>query len=257
VNDLVKEDGTMTFYVRLPKATDPSAERLLAVAEGTLTGTGPTIVFAGADAPAIRVAGHNPGTGLGYPPETRTGIPAIDEIISLSLARNTAAIRSRVVIRDGKTLSGTPVRGIPTWQCAPYTLSEESFDQVLEYPAGAVYAVFRVPNDPELPLRYEDAAYGIAWYDGGAGTPLGGLTLVSDDGRITGTEIRCGTTPGYHVHNFTDFILEPYTGPPAEPPKPPNVGNSPESRSEPHGKPATLVLVLATAAAWASRKLRT
>jgi hypothetical protein len=260
VNDLVKEDGTMTFYVRLPKATDPSTERLLAVSEGVLTGSGTTTVTAGADAPSIRVAGHNPGVGLGYPASTRTGIQAVDEIIALSLAHDTEAIRSRVIPRDRPSSSGPPVPGIATFQCAPYVLALDS--NVFEYPSGSVYAVFRVPAQADLPLRYKDASYGIAWYDGGAGIPLGGLTLVSADGRITGTEIRCGTTPGYHVHNFTDFILPPFVGPPVAPeiPKPPEVGNSTLSTRAPALDPlllgpAALALGLfATATWWARRR---
>jgi hypothetical protein len=259
VNDVVKEDGTMTFYVQLPKATDPSGERLLALAEGSLTSSGATIVFPEADAPSIRVGGHNPGVGRGYPAGTKTGIAVVDEVIALSLARDFPAIRARTTLHDGETIAGTPVHGIRTWQCAPYVLSETS-SVFFEYPSEAVYAVFRVPNDPALPERYEGAAYGIAWYDGGAGTPLGGLTLVSQDGRITGTEIRCGTTPGYHVHNFTDFILAPYEGPPAEPPAPPSVGDSPVLGPTSRALPVILGSAMAAIAAtayWALRKPRT
>lgn len=236
VNDLVKEDGTMTFFVQLPPAPNASGDRLLAIVPGTLTGPG--AMQGGesvpADAPTITVAGHNPGTGLGYPKGTTTGIAAVDEVIALSQALNSDAVRSRFVFRDGATLSGAPVTGIASWQCAPFIFSKDNLAQS-EYPAGLVYAVFRIPADPGLPLRYQDAKYGIAWYDGGAGTPLGGLTLVSEDGRIVGTEIRCGTTPGYHVHNFTDFVLAPFDGqPPATAtPGPPPTGNTvaPRSRS--------------------------
>jgi hypothetical protein len=139
-------------------------------------------------------------------------------------------------------------------------LAEDS--NVFEYPSGAVYAVFRIPVGAALPERYEGAAYGVAWYDGGAGLPLGGLTLVSSDGRITGTEIRCGTTPGYHVHNFPDFILAPYAGPPAAPevPKPPEVGDSitvthTQARDPLLGLAAALALgAFATATWWAGRR---
>ena len=262
VNDLVKEDGTMTFYVHLPKATEPSGERLLALAQGILTGSGPTIAFPGTDAPSIRVAGHNPGVGRGYPAGTKTGIPAVDDVIALSFAHDFSAIRARTILYDGETTAGTPVHGIRTWQCAPYVLSETS-NVFFEYPSEAVYAVFRVPNDPALPERYEGAAYGIAWYDGGVGVPLGGLTLVSADGHIVGTEIRCGTTPGYHVHNFTDFILAPYAGPPITPvvPKPPSVGDSPEERGDSETAPSAFAgaIALATAglaSAWAVRARR-
>ncbi|MGE0597843.1 MAG: hypothetical protein AB7J35_11865 [Dehalococcoidia bacterium] len=229
VNDFVKEDGTMTFFVQLSYVQNASANRLLAVVPGTLTGPG---TMQGGesvpvDAPTISVAAHNPGTGLGYPKGTKTGIAPVDEVIALSQALNSDAVRSRFVFREGTTLAGSPVTGIASWQCAPYIFSKDNLAQS-EYPAGLVYAVFRVPSDPDLPLRYQDAKYGIAWWDGGAGTPLGGLTLVNDEGRIVGTEIRCGSTPGYHVHNFADFILAPFDGPPAPTPTPgaPTTGDS-------------------------------
>ena len=262
VNDLVKDDGTMTFYVRLPAATNPSHERLLAVVPGTLTGTG--AVQGGqpipADAPTITVAGHNPGTGLGYPKGTLTGITAVDDVITLSQALDSAAIRSRLVFRDGTTVSGSPVTGIASWQCAPFIFSKENIQQS-EYPSGLVYAVFRFPGDPDLPLRYEGASYGIAWYDGGVGTPLGGLTLVSEDGRIVGTEIRCGTTPGFHVHNFTDFVLPPFDGPPpvTPPPGPPSTGNTAAASNEttlPNLGLAVAVIVFVTGTALAFRPNR-
>ena len=214
----------MTFYVRLPRAVDPSKERVLVAMQGFASGEAPA-----RDAPSIRVAGHNPGGGFGYPAGTLTGIAAVDEVVALSQATNAAAIRSRVVERDGSRLSGDPVLGIATWQCAPYILADPGSNQIFEYPRGLVYAVFRIPTDGGLPLRYQDAAYGIAWYDGGAGMPLGGLTLVTASGQIVGTEIRCGTTPGYHVHNFTDFILPPFDGPAPSPdatPVPPSAGDT-------------------------------
>jgi hypothetical protein len=98
-----------------------------------------------------------------------------------------------------------------------------------------------------LPLRYQGASYGIAYYDGGAGIPLGGLILVSDTGQIVGTEIRCGTTPGFHVHNFTDFVLPPFVGPaPATvTPQPPNTGLGPgSSGSSPTPNPWLVVMGL-------------
>jgi hypothetical protein len=172
------------------------------------------------------VAGHNPGVGLGYPSGTRTGIAAVDQVIALVEAHDIAAIRARLVLKSGTTFSGEPVRGVASWQCQPYFQREDNLDQIFEYPAGPLYAVFRVPADPALPLRYRGASYGLAFYDGGAGIPLGGLILVSDSGQIVGTEIRCGTTPGFHVHNFTDFVLPPFVGPsPAMvTPQPPNSG---------------------------------
>jgi hypothetical protein len=223
--DLAKEDGTMTFYVKLPSADDPVRERVLVMTPEPASGAGPP-----GDAPSIKVAGHNPGGGFGYPAGTLTGIAAVDEVIALSQAVDTAGIRSRVVHRDGTTTSGNPVRGIATWQCTPYVLADPGSNPSFEYPAGLVYAVYRIPAAANSPLRYRDAAFGIAWYDGGAGLPLGGLTLVTANGQIVGTEIRCGTTPGYHVHNFTDFILAPFSGPapatPTLPPGAPSVGNS-------------------------------
>lgn len=259
VNDLVKEDGTMTFYVRLPAATNSSHERLLAVVPGVAAPHAGERVPA--DAPTITVAGHNPGTGLGYPKGALTGITAVDEVITLSQALDSAAIRSRFVFRDGTTVSGSPVTGIASWQCAPFIFSKENIQQS-EYPAGLVYAVFRIPAQPDLPLRYHDARYGIAWYDGGVGTPLGGLTLVSEDGRIVGTEIRCGTTPGYHVHNFTDFVLTPFNGPrlaTPPPPGPPSTGNTAAATNEttlPNLGIAVALIVFATGATLAFRSNR-
>ena len=230
VNDNVREDGTMAFYVHLPRAADPSQPRMLAAIRYQTTGPLPEPVSATvpADAPTIEVAGYNPGVGLGYPPGTRTGIAPVDEVIALVEAHDTAAIRARLVLKSGTTVSGEPVRGVASWQCQPYFQPEDNLDQIFEYPAGAVYAVFRIPAGADLPLRYQGAAYGIAYYDGGAGVPLGGLILVSDTGQIVGTEIRCGTTPGFHVHNFTDFVLSPFTGPaPATAtPQPPRTGYS-------------------------------
>jgi hypothetical protein len=255
VFDHVKEDGTMTFYVELSRAAPGATDRLLAVVPGPVPGQG-----IASDAPSIRVAAHNPGGGLGYPAGTLTGIPAVDEIITLSQGLDTAAIRSRLVFKDGTTSTGVPVRGLATFQCGPYVRAEESLSGpfgFLEYPAGLVYAVFRVPDDPALPLRYEGAAYGIAWYDGGTGTPLGGLTLVSADGMVVGTEIRCGTTPGYHVHHFDDFILPPYQGP-APTPAPPAVGDSQAPRPAAPA-PAVLsagLLLLAAGAAMAASTRR-
>ncbi|MGE3076004.1 MAG: hypothetical protein AB7N24_08975 [Dehalococcoidia bacterium] len=264
VNDPVKEDGTMTFFVRLSHVQNASGNRLLAVVPGTLTGPG--AMQGGesvpADAPTIRVAAHNPGRGLGYPKGTKTGIAPVDDVIALSQTLNSDAVRSRFVFREGTTLAGSPVTGIASWQCTPYIFSKDNLAQS-EYPAGLVYAVFRVPSDPDLPLRYQDAKYGIAWWDGGAGTPLGGLTLVSDEGRIVGTEIRCGTTPGYHVHNFTDFILAPFDGPPAPTPTPgaPTTGDSiasPDSSSPPSALVVSLgaLLVLGGAALMGRRLYR-
>lgn len=207
-HDMVQEEGTMSFYIRLSRAADPSRERLLAVVQEPLTGGGVP-----ADAPSIRVAGHNAGHGFGYPAGTRTGIAAVDDVIALSQARDTAGMRARLVLKDGTTTVGTPVHGLAWWQCQPGVMPQESLDQVFEYPAALVFAVFRVPDDPALSLRYRGAAYGISWYDDGGGLiPLGGLTLVSASGMVVGTEIRCGTTPGFHVHNFTDFILPPFEG---------------------------------------------
>lgn len=227
VNDHVKEDGTMTFYVELSRAEPGATDRLLAVVPGPVPGQG---VASGA--PSIRVAAHHPGGGLGYPAGTLTGIAAVDEVITLSQRLDTPAIRSRLVFKDGTTTTGVPVRGLATFQCQPYVRAEETLPGpfgFLEYPSGLVYAVFRVPADPALPLRYEGAAYGIAWWDGGTGIPLGGLTLVSAEGMVVGTEIRCGTTPGYHVHHFDDFILPPYQGP-APTPAAPAVGDSQAAR---------------------------
>lgn len=228
VNDNVKEDGTMTFYVRLPRAADPTRPRLLAVIRYQTTGPLPEPVSATvpAGAPTVAVAGHNPGVGLGYPPGTRTGIAPVDQVIGLVEAHDTSAIRARLVLKNGTTASGEPVRGVASWQCGPYIQREDNLDQIFEYPTGPLYAVFRVPADPALPLRYQGASYGLAFYDGGAGIPLGGLILVSDFGQIVGTEIRCGTTPGFHVHNFTDFELSPFIGPAAATatPRPPSTG---------------------------------
>lgn len=237
VNDNVKEDGTMTFYVRLPRATDPSQPRTLAAIRYSTTGPLPEPVGATvpADAPTIQVAGHNPGTGLGYPSGTRTGIAAVDQVIALVEAHDTAAIRARLVLKSSTNASGEPVRGVASWQCAPYVQPEDNLVQIFEYPAGPLYAVFRVPVDPALPLRYRGAAYGLAYSDGGVGTPLGGLILVSDSGQIVGTEIRCGTTPGFHVHNFTDFLLAPFVGPaPATAtPRPPGTGSGRDTSVSP------------------------
>jgi len=224
VSDVVKEDGTMSFYAQLARSSDPSRERLLAAMPQPISGGGVP-----ANAPSVKVAGHNPGGGFGYPAGTSTGIAAVDDVIALSQALDTAAMRSRLVLKDGTTTTGTPVHGLAWWQCQPAVMPQESLNQVFEYPSGLVYAVFRVPDNPALPLRYREAAYGIAWYDGGAGLPLGGLTLVSASGMVVGTEIRCGTTPGFHVHNFTDFVLAPFQGPaPATPtatPGAPKTGN--------------------------------
>lgn len=228
VNDHVKEDGTMTFYVRLSRAADRTRPRLLAMIRYQTTGPLPERVSATvpAGAPSIAVASHNAGVGLGYPPGTRTGIAPVDQMIALVEAHDTAAIRARLVLKNGTTFSGEPVRGVASWQCGPYIQREDNLDQIFEYPSMPLYAVFRVPVDPALPLRYQGASYGLAFYDGGAGIPLGGLILVSDSGQVVGTEIRCGTTPGYHVHSFTDFVLAPFTGPapPTVTPQPPNTG---------------------------------
>lgn len=233
VNDNVKEDGTMTFYVRLSRAADPTRPRLLAVIRYQTTGPLPEPVSATvpAGAPSITVAGRNTGVGLGYPSGTRTGVAPVDQVIALVEAHDPAAIRARLVLKNGTTASGEAVRGVASWQCGPYIQREDNLDQIFEYPAGPLYAVFRVPADPALPLRYQGASYGLAFYDGGAGIPLGGLILVSDSGQIVGTEIRCGTTPGFHVHNFTDFVLSPFVGPaPATAtPKPPITGFGGES----------------------------
>lgn len=222
--DVVKDDGTMTFYVRLARAADPSANRTLAaVREPASENQAPTVA---ADAPTVSVAGHNLGVGLGYPSGTRSGIVPVDQVIGLVEAHDRAAVRARLVLKDGASASGGPVRGVASWQCTPYIQREDNLDQIFEYPAGPLYAVFRIPADPALPLRYQGASYGLAFYDGGAGIPLGGLILVSDSGQIVGTEIRCGTTPGFHVHNFTDFVLPPFVGPAAATatPRPPSTG---------------------------------
>lgn len=170
-HDVVREDGTMTFYAQLGPAADPSHERVLAVVQ-TPSPAGPPPAFpVPAGAPSLRVAGHNPGVGPGYPAGTRTGIRAVDDVIALVEARDLAAVRARVVLKSGTTAVGTPVRGVASWQCQPYFQPEDNLDQVFEVPAGPVYAVFRVPNDPALPLRYTGATYGIAAYDGGVGHP--------------------------------------------------------------------------------------
>lgn len=233
VNDHAKEDGTMTFYVRLPRAADATRPRLLAatpyLAAGPLPEPVPATVSLGA--PTTEVAGHNPGVGPGYPSGTRAGIAPVDQVLALVEAHDTAAIRARLVLKNGTTASGAPARGVASWQCDPYIQREDNLDQIFEYPAGALYAAFRVPADPTLPLRYQGASYGLAFYDGGTGIPLGGLILVSNSGQIVGTEIRCGTTPGYHVHNFADFVLTPFVGPPATViPGPPGTGSGPASR---------------------------
>ncbi|MCC7364276.1 MAG: hypothetical protein IT303_07865 [Dehalococcoidia bacterium] len=251
VNDHVKEDGTMTFYVRLPRADDPARPRLLAAVEYQASGPlpEPVSVTVPAGAPSITVAGHNPGVGTGYPAGTRTGIAAVDQVIALVEVHDTAAIRARLVLKSGTTVSGEPVRGVASWQCGPYIQQEGNLDQVFEYPGGPLYAVFRVPADPALPLRYEGASYGIAFYDGGAGIPLGGLILVSDTGQIVGTEIRCGTTPGFHVHNFTDFVLAPFAGPPpataTTAPRPPGTGSGNDVVPAPWGTSTGLGLAAA------------
>ena len=175
---------------------------------------------------------------------TRTGIAPVDQVIALVEARDTAAIRARLVLKDGTSPLGEAVRGGASWQCAPYIQREDNLDQIFEYPAGFLYAVFRVPAEPALPLRYEGAAYGLAFYDGGTGIPLGGLILVSDSGQIVGTELRCGTTPGFHVHNFTDFVLTPFVGPaPATAtPRPPGTGSGSEGPVRTATPPPWLVL---------------
>lgn len=220
--NLVNEDGTMSFYVRLPRAAT-TAQRTLAVVAKSSLGEVP------ADVLTVQVAAHNPGVGLGYPTGTRTGVAAVDQVIALVEAHDTASIRARLVMKDGATTTGEPVRGFASWQCQPYIQSEANLDQVFEYPSGALYAVFRIPANPglPLPLRYSGAAYGLAFYDGGTGIPLGGLILVSASGQIVGTEIRCGTTPGFHVHAFTDFLLPPFIGPAPSTtaPQPPATGS--------------------------------
>jgi hypothetical protein len=265
VNDHVKEDGTMTFYVRLPRAADTGRPRLLAAIPYLATGPLPEPVSATVPvgAPAIEVAGHSPGVGLGYPTGTRTGIASVDQVIALVEAHDNAAVRARLVLKSGTTASGEPVRGVASWQCGPYIQREDNLDQIFEYPAGALYAVFRVPADPALPLRYQGASYGLTFYDGGAGIPLGGLILVSDSGQIVGTEIRCGTTPGYHVHNVTDFFLAPFVGPPATvTPGPPTTGSGPGRSGNSDGFApwfvAAVILVLsgATLGAVATRRPR-
>ncbi len=215
----VQEEGTMAFYERLPESN--ADERILALVR-------PGTNEIRADAPHVRVMGSHPGRGYGYPLGTLTGISAVDEVIAITQANDDDAMRSRMVIKDGATPSGAAVRGLATWQCAPYIKPEESLQDFIDYSSGLVYAVFRVPQNPDLPLRYHGAAYGIVWAPHGpdnlAATPLSGTALVAEDGSIVGLEARCGTTPGFHIRNFTDFILTPYDGPPA--PKPPSVGDS-------------------------------
>lgn len=241
-NDAVKEDGTMTFYAQL-RGAKTSPRLLAAVAQ-------PLPMDVPADAPTMTVAGHNAGVGLGYPKGTKTGVAAVDEVVALSQAGDTAALRARLVLKDGTTTTGSPVHGLANWQCQPFINAEAGLAQSFEYPSQLVYAVFRVPDDPALPLRYRGAAYGIAWYDGGAGVPLGGLTLVSEGGQVVGVELRCGTTPAYHVHNFTDFILAPFTGPPPATstvtPAPPSTGNGHRGGDS---APAVALLVLGLALA--------
>lgn len=250
----------MSFYVHLARAADPSANRTLAVVpEPVSENQAPTVA---ADAPTVSVAGHNPGAGLGYPSGTRSGIGPVDQVIGLVEAHDTVAIRARLVLKNGTTASGEPVRGVASWQCAPYIQREDNLDQIFEYPAGPLYAVFRVPADSALPLRYQGASYGLAFYDGGAGIPLGGLILVSDSGQIVGSEIRCGTTPGFHVHNFTDFVLSPFVGPAAATvtPRPPSTGLGHDSSGSTTTPKGWIVLsglfLLASAAASASIALR-
>lgn len=218
----VQEEGTMAFYERLPESN--SSERILALVR-------PGATEIPADAPHVRVAGRHPGRGYGYPIGTSTGIAAVDEVVAITQANDADAIRSRIVMKDGTTASGEAVKGLATWQCLPYIKSEESLEDFIDYSSGLVYAVFRVPQDPDLPLRYHGAAYGIVWAPHGPDTlaaiPLSGTALVAEDGSIVGLEARCGTTPGFHIRNFTDFILAPYDGPPA--PKPPAVGDSPRA----------------------------
>ncbi len=239
--DYGQEEGTLTFYVQLPPSS--ASERLLAVVPGLEP---PGVIPA--DAASVRVAGSNPGGGYGHPPGTLSGIPAVDEVIAVIQAVDTPALRARLVMKDGATTTGSAVRGLATWQCQPYTRSEELLDEFIDYDSGLVYAVFRIPNDESLPLRYHGASYGIVWAPYGentlGGTPLGGSTLVDDSGQVVGLEARCGTTPGFHVRNFSDFVLAPFDGPP--PPEAPNVGNSPGVNTP---EPATALPVVAVAMA--------
>lgn len=237
-----QEEGTMAFYERLPESN--ASERILAlVRPGTTT--------IPVDAPHVRVAGSHQGRGYGYPLGTLTGIAAVDDVISITQANDDDAMRSRIVLKDGTTPSGAAVRGLATWQCAPYIKSEESLQDFIDYSSGLVYAVFRVPQDSELPLRYHGAAYGIVWAPHGpdnvAAVPLSGTALVAEDGAIVGLEARCGTTPGFHIRNFTDFILAPYDGPPA--PRPPAVGDSLPANEGRSNLPAALLGIIAVAAA--------
>src|SRR5690606_10465468 len=119
----------------------------------------------------VRVAGSHPGRGYGYPLGTLTGIAAVDEVVAITQANDEAAMRARLVMKDGTTTTGAPVRGLATWQCQPFIQSEESVAEFLDYSGGLVYAVFRVPQDSEhLPIRYRGAAYGIVWAPNGPNT---------------------------------------------------------------------------------------
>jgi hypothetical protein len=243
----------MAFYERLP-ARQPD-DRIMALVR-------PDATEVPADAPHIQIAGNHPGGGYGYPIGTLTGIAAVDEVVAITQALDTDEIRSRLLVKEGITPSGNAVRGLATWQCSPYIQSEDALDEFIDYSSGLIYAVFRVSDDPDLPLRYHDAAYGIVWAPHGsndlAGIPLSGTALVSEDGRIVGLEARCGTTPGFHVRNFTDFILAPYDGPPV--PEPPSVGDSlltDEARSGgDRAKFAAVIVgsVLLAGAAWTRRR---
>jgi hypothetical protein len=197
-------------------------------------------------APSVTVPASHGGVGLGYPQGTRTGIADVDRVIDLTQAGDTDGLRALLLLKEGRRFSGEQVRGLASWQCVESIRDEQSLGQFFEYPGGLVYAVFRIPPGAGTGLRFEGAEYGVVWSEGAGGLiPLGGLTLVGG-GRIVGQELRCGTTPAFHLRGFSDFVLAPWTG---QAPGSPAVGNglraSPGNLSSGVGLALVLVAVVA------------
>ncbi|MBI2767344.1 MAG: hypothetical protein HYX53_15720 [Chloroflexi bacterium] len=217
-NDLGSEDSTLGLYIELPPAPAGAETRLLAAVPGGSAGS------VSGTAPSVRVPARQPGVGLGYPLGTRTGIAEVDEVIALTQANDAAGLIALLAYRDAiQSVSREPVRGLASWQCEQFVRSETAIPQFFEYPGGQVYAVFRIGNDRDLPLRYKGAEYGIAWA-GRYAVPFGGLTLVGG-GRIVGVELPCGKPPGFFLRDFTDFVLSPSAGPAPVAPGAPATGS--------------------------------